>query len=1148
MPSSLPLQDLENVANAANHDDTNNSNLGDNGSAVDKSSRDVPATMNSSSSSSPQADDGAPPVKPQEHKEVVMTMDDEDPIKSKQIKLNSIGAETAPAQQKDSPISATKTEDKEHDGEASAAMDAGIVSTSSATVEDEQQVPINMEEDPTEPKTDPEQMSPKSAEAETASVPIAAPKTEGNDKQPAVAMDTGNASTESIVKEEASSSETRAVKNEEEKGFEEEDEEEERATLDDVYEALGDLATPGSTCIGGVASDLPPLPGLQVQGMGPVALPMTQETALKLKSVAKQVPHGRGMETVVDTSVRNTLQIDADQVTLDNPAWKAALGKLVGTAATALGVDAALVRPELYKLLLYETGGFFKKHRDTEKAQGMFATLVVQLPSRFEGGHFVVSHNGKTQTFCMDDKTTASYQCHYVAHYADCEHEILPVKSGHRLALIYSLCYTGKPTMTPTVQNLSQGGLVSVMSQLASEDSLFSVPLDHQYTTLSLACLGIGAFKGSDRALAQTISGFCRGWNMVVAQLERTDIEDVDGDDDYGDFDVVDKHEGNADWKAIFQKDGSSADVHSKWLKQQLSLSSIGDGGMILASEDEVQEMWGDGDSGDVEYTGNEGASRETTYTTCLLVVFSEHGVFERLCHSNFSGAVGEVVDNPELVDRALAFIRRKKPTISSSDLRNLHDVIRPDNDINVRPSYWSDLKVLVEQLDSNTLSPCSQALNSFETLVKEFGWNEQTEPIRSFLERLPANRSTSECSDFLPLVEVLLTMDSAAGGDPATGGDWTFLLPIFKDAIDRFEKSPVAEHGGHPYYRSHETDWEPYLVVEKILRLSNLYGWERVQPTVKSCFVRIQKTKKKRKSVDHLADQVKVLQKLAEQVSAVKTDAVQSNELEALVTVASDTEEIRSNVLEAFVALVEAKPNWSNVWTNPKAEVLVQELLTRGTPALFQRIQNWAYGAGASYTSLAEARSVVEKVNTSAFVCVHATAKEECVKAINESFRKLSIEHHQQVENELLRLTRDGKPIFSWRMANARTGNASVDTFLKGPDQGPSKILVGDGINNARRLAVSCRYGRVGYSRTNAEYRSNGYSAEIQNTEDSGRNASVVVTKTNQWYKAQLEEYKKNMTKLSEVHTKLREVGASHVQAPAAKRARTDVEVIEID
>lgn len=172
-----------------------------------------------------------------------------------------------------------------------------------------------------------------------------------------------------------------------------EEDDEVGGTLLDVYNAMDNLSSPGSTCIGGVALNLPVLPGLTLEGVGLVPLPLTQETAQSLKSVFRQAPHGRGTETVIDTSVRNTLEMDANQVSLKNPDWSVALTKLVGDVAVALGVQGDLVRPELYKLLLYETGGLFKKHRDTEKVEGMFATLVVQLPSCFTGGNFVVTHN-----------------------------------------------------------------------------------------------------------------------------------------------------------------------------------------------------------------------------------------------------------------------------------------------------------------------------------------------------------------------------------------------------------------------------------------------------------------------------------------------------------------------------------------------------------------------------------------------------------------------------------------------------------------------------------------------------------------------------------------------------------------------------------
>lgn len=97
------------------------------------------------------------------------------------------------------------------------------------------------------------------------------------------------------------------------------EEEYDPVSLNDVYKALDDLSSPGSTCTGGVACDLPCLPGLFVDGVGVVPSPLTPEAAEKLKSVSHQAPHGRGLETVVDTSVRNTLQVDAEKVSLKNP-------------------------------------------------------------------------------------------------------------------------------------------------------------------------------------------------------------------------------------------------------------------------------------------------------------------------------------------------------------------------------------------------------------------------------------------------------------------------------------------------------------------------------------------------------------------------------------------------------------------------------------------------------------------------------------------------------------------------------------------------------------------------------------------------------------------------------------------------------------
>lgn len=63
---------------------------------------------------------------------------------------------------------------------------------------------------------------------------------------------------------------------------------------------------------------------------------------------------------------------------------------------------APAVRAELHDLLIYQPGGHFKKRRDSEKAPGMFGTLVITLPSNHRGGGLSVCHAEQEQTFLSE--------------------------------------------------------------------------------------------------------------------------------------------------------------------------------------------------------------------------------------------------------------------------------------------------------------------------------------------------------------------------------------------------------------------------------------------------------------------------------------------------------------------------------------------------------------------------------------------------------------------------------------------------------------------------------------------------------------------------------------------------------------------------
>ncbi|KAH7305224.1 hypothetical protein B0I35DRAFT_444179 [Stachybotrys elegans] len=60
-------------------------------------------------------------------------------------------------------------------------------------------------------------------------------------------------------------------------------------------------------------------PRLSVEGVGLVDVSLTESGARQLIAEASQAPYGRGSETLVDTAVRNTWELDARQFVFLNP-------------------------------------------------------------------------------------------------------------------------------------------------------------------------------------------------------------------------------------------------------------------------------------------------------------------------------------------------------------------------------------------------------------------------------------------------------------------------------------------------------------------------------------------------------------------------------------------------------------------------------------------------------------------------------------------------------------------------------------------------------------------------------------------------------------------------------------------------------------
>ena len=303
-------------------------------------------------------------------------------------------------------------------------------------------------------------------------------------------------------------------------------------TVDSLRPLFKSVDFSGDFCFGVNLGALP-IGGISVDGVGVVSFPLGAGSASALKSVAIQAPYGLGSQTIVDKKVRDCFQIDACHVTTTRK-WDEAIQSVVARTAEGLGLNSSQVTSKLYKLLLYEPGGHFEPHRDTEKERGMFATLIVQFPSDFAGGDLVVRHRGIDRAFDMGSKDGSRQQdFHSLAFYADCEHELRQITAGHRLVAAYSLCWASDapPPATPRVD--AALALADAFSCFRGQGGLL---LEHQYTLSSLARYGLRALKGHDRAIAgalQTASALMAqrgqgGLELTVARAARVTLDDTE--------------------------------------------------------------------------------------------------------------------------------------------------------------------------------------------------------------------------------------------------------------------------------------------------------------------------------------------------------------------------------------------------------------------------------------------------------------------------------------------------------------------------------------------------------------------------------------------------------------------------------------------
>lgn len=285
---------------------------------------------------------------------------------------------------------------------------------------------------------------------------------------------------------------------------------------------------------------------------GAVTFPPDNDAALdRLVGVCEPAAFGKGKELVHDESYRSAFELPADRfLTSFLPCEHAIMSEI----HRLLAPNAASVRAKLYKLNAYKQGGFFKAHVDTPRGGNMFGTLVVCLPSTFTGGDFEVKHNGQTHVFAWESDTKKAQEnqggaegekvsatassatskeatatsksqplaVRWCAFYSDCSHEVLEVKSGHRVTLTYLLenddnvprQVTSAIEKNPFVVKL---GKLLKTEKYGVEGQQLGFALEHRYTIDGAGTVPM--LKGFDRFLKAALDALGLQYKFVPVFL-----------------------------------------------------------------------------------------------------------------------------------------------------------------------------------------------------------------------------------------------------------------------------------------------------------------------------------------------------------------------------------------------------------------------------------------------------------------------------------------------------------------------------------------------------------------------------------------------------------------------------------------------------
>ncbi|KZT39337.1 hypothetical protein SISSUDRAFT_1020371 [Sistotremastrum suecicum HHB10207 ss-3] len=254
--------------------------------------------------------------------------------------------------------------------------------------------------------------------------------------------------------------------------------------------------------------------------------PTSEDAELqRLSDACQSATFGRNKQDVLDESYRLARKMDTEDFSIN---FGFEFYEMLNHAVRGLlGVqhDNKNFRAELYKLNVYGPGSFFKAHKDTPRADNMFGSLVIALPTPHQGGTLIVRHGEENYEFDSSSTSTSSSESTsaavaWTAFYSQVEHEVIPVVSGYRVTLTYNLYFSTAsvpPLLLPIPNPAPESPeLVKLLKECLDDATflpsggLLGFGLKHEYPLSASSDLqtSISYLKGADSTIVKIAGHF----------------------------------------------------------------------------------------------------------------------------------------------------------------------------------------------------------------------------------------------------------------------------------------------------------------------------------------------------------------------------------------------------------------------------------------------------------------------------------------------------------------------------------------------------------------------------------------------------------------------------------------------------------------